>query len=262
MVRRVHDVVAMPHRPAVGWGMTTSSLHKPVMAASSWRDNGEMIADVVRLGYIDPDDDVLDMTWGSGVWWRKYEHPGPFTAICNDTDKATGILKTPPARPNVTVQTADFRALPFEPESFDVVVFDPPYVSKGGRTTSTIPKFLDAYGLRDAESTPERLHTYNMGGLAEAATVARKRGYILVKCMNYISSGKLQPVEFWTYRDAMELGLQLVEKWTHVGGAGPQPKTNLDGSERRQEHARNNCSVLFIFRKPRGWKPRHTQEAS
>ena len=54
-----------------------------------------MIVDVVRLGFIRPSDVVVDLTWGSGVWWRKYQHPGQFIAVCNDQRK-DGALKTPP----------------------------------------------------------------------------------------------------------------------------------------------------------------------
>lgn len=227
-----------------------------VLAAGRWTTNAEMIEDVVRLNYIQPTDRVLDMTWGSGVWWKTYRHRGPFVAICNDPVRpGSDILKMPAPAENVVAVTADFRALPdtelFAPGSYRVVVLDPPYVSKGGRDTSTIPRFLAAYGLRDAASSPRALHAYNVGALREAIRMTAPGGYILVKCMDYISSGELQLATHWMLNDALDLGLKCVERWAHVGNPGPQPRTNLDGSERRQVHGRYNYSTLFIFQKPR-----------
>lgn len=235
--------------------MSTPILHlPPVLAASSWPTNAEMIVDVVRLGFIRPSDVVVDLTWGSGVWWRKYQHPGQFIAVCNDRRK-DGTLKEPPLADNITVATADFTALDehhFPTGMAGVTVFDPPYVSVGGRDTSTIPKFLESYGLRDAARHPRTLHAYNMLGLREACRITKPGGYVLVKCMDYVSSGKIQEAARWMLDDAEEeTPLRLVQRFIHVGGAGPQPKLNLDGTERVQKHARNNYSTLYIFKKPR-----------
>ena len=125
-------------------------------------------------------------------------------------------------------------------------------MSIGGRTTSTIPRFLEGYGLRDAAKTPEGLHAYNMLGAMEAARITRPGGKVLVKCMDYVSSGRTQQATRWMIEDVEEeTPLRLIEKFIHVGNPGPQPKRNLDGTERRQVHARNNYSVLYIFQKPR-----------
>lgn len=231
--------------------MTTSSSHqRPVLAATRWPSNAEMIEDVVRLGYIRPTDRVFDATWGSGVWWRKYTHPGEFIANCADFDKR-GKLKTPELQPGWSWVQRDFRNTELPDDWCDVYTFDPPYVSKGGRATSTIPKFLAAYGLRDAAKTPEALHAYNVDGLLEARRVVKPGGYVLVKVMNYISSASLQPAAHWMRDTALEEGFKLVEDWVHVGDPGPQPKENIDGSKRRQVHARNNYSVLLILQRPK-----------
>ena len=227
------------------------NLHvRPVCAATRWTSNAEMIEDVVRLGHIQPADRLIDLTWGSGVWWKKYTHPGEFVANCADVDKA-GRLKTPELQLGWSWIQRDFRNTELPDASFDKVTFDPPYVSKGGRDTSTIPKFLAAYGLRDAPKTPEALHAYNVDGLLEARRIVRPGGYVFVKVMNYISSGELQPAAHWMRTSALEEGFKLVEEWVHVGDPGPQPKKNIDGSKRRQVHARNNYSVLLILQRPK-----------
>ncbi len=222
-------------------------------AAKAWPTNAEMIDQVVALGYIRPDDHLVDLTYGDGVWWNNYAHPGPMTVLTRGAE--------PPPRDGLTVARGyDFRDLPATPgwhsSSANVVAFDPPYVAKGGRETSTIDDMDAAYGLRDAPATPRLLQQHNEEGAAAAAWLLAPGGYLLWKCMDYVSSGSLQPATLWTYRFAVdELGLKLCEHWSHVGKPGPQPKKNPDGSDRAQKHARYNFSVLYIFRKP-GRRPR------
>ena len=80
-------------------------------------------------------------------------------------------------------------------------------------------------------------------GLTEAVRVSRR--LVLVKCMTYVSSGKLWLGEFLTLKHALDLGCRLEDRFIHVGGVGPDPK------DRRQVHARNNASVLYVLRVPR-----------
>lgn len=75
-----------------------------------WRSNAELIArGVVPLGFLRPQDRVLDPTYGKGVWWRDWQ---PNELICHDID-GDGV---------------DFRQLPHGDKCFDAVAFDPPYV--------------------------------------------------------------------------------------------------------------------------------------
>lgn len=82
--------------------------------------NADLIAEFARL-CIRPDDVVMDVTYGRGKCWKKYQHPGPFITHDLNTD---GV---------------DFRHPPEADHSVDVVVADPPHGAQGGRTTSTVP---------------------------------------------------------------------------------------------------------------------------
>lgn len=205
-----------------------------VLAAGRWPTNGHLIADVARL-YLEPDSYVLDPTYGLGRWWTEYR-PDRLEASDLDPEKSP------------TGTSVDFRALPHPPDLFDVVAFDPPYVSVGGRTTSTVPGMLNAYGIDSAPTSPAGVQALIDAGLAEAARVARPSGLILCKCMDYVSSGRLWPGTHHTLTAALGLELELVDRFEHVGEPGPQPTTNPDGSPRRQVHARRNLSTLFVFR--------------
>lgn len=255
-----------------------------VTAATKWNSNADMMLDVVELGYIRPTDRVIDLTFGRGKWWTKYQHPGVFTA---NVDPDCPPNEMPP----MPWICRDFRNLgdidAYGP--FDVVVFDPPYVSMGGRATSGLPDFMDRFGLENAATTPELLQQDNNRGLAEAYRICEPHGLVLAKCAPYISSGVRKEGDWWTRDAALELGFRVEDMLIHLGDVRAQPKTdkcptcrgkpelrvyeqgelvgveacphcNGEGSvPRRQKHARNNFSVLFVLRKP---KPRHKKKGT
>lgn len=204
-----------------------------VLAAGHWPTNSALIADVARL-YIDPADEVLDPTWGRGKWWLDFQ---PDRLTSHDLFTLDGV---------------DFRQLPEADSSVDVVAFDPPYVAMGGRETSGLVEMGDRYGMITAPRNPEELREMISAGLKECARVLKPkaRGYrggrLLVKCQDYISSGRLQPGTHWMIEDALAAGLDYVDRFEHVTHVRPQPPG------RRQVHARRNLSTLLVFMKGRG----------
>lgn len=207
---------------------------KPIIAATNWPTNGDLIADVAALYFpeLAVTDSVLDPTYGRGLWWTKYRPP---------------FLVTNDIVPGRADYACDFRELPAQwAGKFDVVAYDPPYVCVGGRETTGIPDLHDRYGLTDAPKSPKDLQILMNQGLNEMKRVTRPGGLILMKCQDYISSGKLWPGTYWTLGWAHEvLELELIDRFEHIGHARPQPPN------RRQVHARRNLSTLFVFRKAR-----------
>jgi hypothetical protein len=217
------DVVCSVHPlgsrvAAQGEPMTT------VKAAHAWNTNAELIADCAALGYIKQDDHVLDPTFGGGVWWRTFR---PASLVTHNRNE-DGI---------------DFRDLPHADATFDVVAYDPPYVSVGGRDTSTIKTMHNAYGMNDAPKSPAELQQLINDGLDEVHRVLKPRGYALVKCQDYISSGRLWIGTHHTLTHALGLGFECIDRLEHITSPRPQP------AHRRQVHARRNLSTLFVFRK-------------
>ena len=205
----------------------------PVMAATAWPTNADLIVDVARLGYLDARDHVLDPTYGRGVWWKKWR---PDALTTHDL-KLDGV---------------DFRDLPEADDTFDAAAFDPPYVCVGGRTTTTIPDFHDRFGLTDAPRTPAALQAMNDAGLAELRRVVRPRGLVLAKCADYVWSGRLVTGTHASLTAALSLGFELVDRLEHIGRPRPQPaRTRADGEPVRQHHARRNLSTLLVLRAPR-----------
>lgn len=235
----------------------------PILAAHRWPSNAHLIEDVARLGYLPGH--VLDATYGRGNWWTRWA-PDRLTAIDSHPDKARDAR-------------ADFRALPFR-RTFDAAAFDPPYISPGGRTTSTIPSFLDAYGIDAVASSPDGVRTLIAAGLAELRHVVNHGGIVIVKAKDYVTSGNLYAGAHYALTDALALGYQLVDRFEHVGDPGPQPTnrsricpacggdsldrdgvtdcTACNGTGRIasvQHHARRNLSTLLVLRTPPATTP-------
>jgi hypothetical protein len=199
---------------------------EPVERATRWRTNGELIADVARLGYLRQEWLTLDPTFGEGTWWSTWR---PFRLVTHH-HPTDGV---------------DFRHLPHGDGVFDAVAFDPPYVARGGRKTAGVElrSTNERYGLNDCPATPELLQALINDGLAEMVRVVRPGGNVLVKCQDYVSSGQLFPGTIFTFDHARSLGLRLEDIFDMVTTPRPQPHG-------RQVRVRSNTSRLYVFRKP------------
>lgn len=219
-----------------------------VLAATPWKSNAELLADVHELGYLLDSDHVLDPTYERGTWWKVWRPPN-LTALHRATDGT------------------DFRALEFPDATFDAIAYDPPYVCPGGRKTSTVKEMHERFGMNEGGAedpmfrTPAELQQIINDGLTEMVRVVKPRetkqrgGIIVVKCQNYIWSGRLWEGAELTRAHAVSLGCDVVDRLEMIGTPGPQPTVNPDGSPRRQVHARRNLSTLFVFRAPKAAVP-------
>lgn len=188
-----------------------------------------MILDVVRLGYLNEEDVLLDPTYGKGKWWSRWREP----TVAHD----------------ITIDHVDFRRLPEADNTFDSVAFDPPYVAMGGRETTGIKEFFEAYGLTDAPKRPAGLQVMNDDGLAECKRVVKPGGIIVAKAQTYVSSGHLWLGVHHTVTAGLELGMEVVDMLQHVGHVRAQPpRTRKDGRAVVQMHSRQNYSTLVVFR--------------
>lgn len=218
---RAGDSATATQRPqGTPSGMTAAA--SPVLAATAWPSNAHMVEDVARLGYLRADWRTVDPTYGRGLWWARWR-PDELTVH------------------DLALDGVDFRDLPEVDGAYDAAVFDPPYVCVGGRTTTGLADMHDRYGLTDAPRTPAELQALIGDGLAEVARVVRHRGLVLVKCQDYVTSGRLWPGAHHTTTRGLELGLRLVDRLEYLTSPRPQP------SGRRQVHARRNLSTLLVW---------------
>lgn len=201
------------------------SMPETVQSVVQSERNGPLIAAAAQL-WLNDNDRVLDMTYGRGRFWTEYR---PDYMCTNDIDPETDAF-----------HHEDFRKLSFAGGSFDVVVYDPPYILRGGDpTTSTVEDFNARYGLERFQ-TMDELRLLILDGLREAIRVTSDR--LLVKCTDQISSGRFVGNHHWIVGRCLERGLEQVDEFVHYSGTGP-------GSWERQLHSRRAHSFLCIFRK-------------
>ena len=189
-------------------------------------DNADLIAAVARL-YLSKGCRVADITYGRGVFWKGVNLP--------DYRFYKSDRITCPSSPH------DFRQLPYPARSFDVVVFDPPYAHAGG-SMIVEPRYQmasTAGGLshRDIMEMYER-------GMTEAARILKPGGTLWVKCADEVEDSRQRRGHMEVFQIAQGLG--LVDQDLFVLMQQSMPVTN----GRKQQHARKNCSFLWVFRKP------------
>lgn len=242
----------------------------PVLAASSWNTNADLILECVRLGYLRADLPTLDATYGKGIWWQKWR---PDELVTNDIDKERSDAD----------HNEDFRQMSFASGIFPQIAYDPPYAATGGKKTSTVPDMINRFGRDLAPMSAQGTQDLINDGLTEMYRLAtpRKRGagqhpggIVLVKMMPYVWSGALWEGDVLTRNHAVELGFEVLTKFIHVGSPGPQDPNRTkkcptcstrgakldpdpgcdtcDGVGRiasTQASPYNNYSVLYVFRK-------------
>lgn len=194
-----------------------------VLAVTSWLDNGALIADCARLGYLKPELLTLDPTYGRGGWWTRWR---PDRLVAHDI-RQDGV---------------DFRELPELDGSVEQAVFDPPYMAPGGRKTSGLGDFNDRFGLHTAARTPAENQGLINGGVSDLYRVLADGALLLAKCMDYINGGAYFAGTHYTLTHALSVGFELVDRLEHARQPGPQSQTS-------QLHARRNLSTLFVLRK-------------
>jgi hypothetical protein len=178
---------------------------------------------------------VADVTYGKGVFWRNVPK-GKYHLLA--TDIQTGV---------------DCRRLPYEDESIDCVVLDPPYMEGLFRHSAdhlagagTHNSFREYYSNGEATTGGPKYHAavldlYLKAG-KEAYRVLRDQGVLIVKCQDEVSANTqhLTHVEIINEYEAM--GFYTKDLFVVV-------RPNRPGVSRilKQVHARKNHSYFLVF---------------
>lgn len=205
-----------------------------VVMSASVRGNADIFPEILTL-HVSEGSKIADVTYGTGVFWKnvdlsKYE--------LLPSDLATGV---------------DCRALPYENESLDTLVLDPPYMEgllrpnkehkAGGGTYSA---FREYYSNGDETSHGPKWHAavtdlYFKAGL-EAFRVLKENGVMIVKCQDEVSANRqwLTHVEIINHYES--LGFYTKDLFVVV-------RVNKAGISRlkKQVHARKNHSYFLVF---------------
>ena len=208
------------------WWLLVSEIH----AYGRWPSNAELIRDVATL-YLPLYADVLDATYGAGVWTRGLlagdKFPPP-RVIANDLNPDIPCLFH-----------HDFRH--FTPRwdwTFDVTMFDPPYKLNGTPSGDDDIR----YGVDQPSSIEERMDLI-LDGVTGCLATVKAKGQLWVKCADQVASGQVVWQTEEVISHARAKGCDLVDRFDRIRTPRPQPPG------RRQVHARRNGSTLLVFRK-------------
>ena len=215
--------------------------------------NAEVFAQVAEL-HISPGAIVADLTYGKGVFWQQIP-VGKYNLKFSDLDAKVGR----DSLHGVPIETGiDSRNLPFEKNSLDCVVFDPPYMEglfrastehlAGAGTHATFRQhYSNGKATPDGKTQPKWhdavLDLYLKTGV-EVYRSLKEKGIFVVKCQDEVSANKqrLTHVEIISAYEA--LGFYTKDLFVVM-------RVNKPGISRlkTQVHARKNHSYFLVFQK-------------
>jgi len=171
---------------------------------------------------------VADVTYGKGVFWKHI-----------DTKKYTfspSDLKT---------NGVDFTDLPYEDNSMDVVVFDPPYRYTPAKNKAT--HHTDRYALHPSANLhrPSDVLALYRAGIVECERVLKKGGFLIIKTMDTIEASK----QHWMHIDIMQMGNDLTCRDLVIVA----PPSTVASRWKRQKHLKKTHSYFIIMRKGGAW---------
>jgi hypothetical protein len=231
----------------VAGGIPTTDL----VFSAAVANNEDLFPQILEL-HVPRGGTVADVTFGQGVFWNRVPS-GRYNILASDFSAKgnNGLLFA-----DLEVQDGvDCRKLPYEDQSVDCVVLDPPYMEGLYREQEnhmagdgTHAAFRYAYSNGQATEGGPKWHgavvdMYCRAG-REAYRVLRQDGILIVKCQDEVSANKqrLTHVEIITGYES--LGFYTKDLFVIV-------RRNRAGVSRlkKQEHARKNHSYFLVFQK-------------
>lgn len=172
---------------------------------------------------------ILDATVNEGRFWK------------GSTRKIVGLDIDPKFKPDVV---GDNREMPFNNESFDVIVYDPPHVPNQGKDKKK--DFNDRFGLvlkSPATNGYNFTHLYPPF-VAEAFRVLRPEGILFCKIADYVHGHRFQWAHVELLKAAEAVGFTACDCIVKTR-KGPI----VDPRWKNAHHARRHHCYWLIFRK-------------
>lgn len=224
--------------------LTTSGRKRPAGVATTdlvfsayVGNNSDVFPHILKL-HVEPGAVIADVTYGKGAFWKKI-NPDDYSVKASDLK--TGV---------------DCRDLPYDDDSLDCVVLDPPYMEGLFRKSTghlagsgSHSAFRDHYSngqpTRQIEGEPKYhdavVHFYKQAG-QEAQRVLRNFGTFIVKCQDEVSANRQRLTHVELINEFEDWGFYCKDLFIVV-------RPNKPGVSRmlKQEHARKNHSYFLVF---------------
>lgn len=196
--------------------------------------NDEVFPSILYL-YVAPGSTVADVTYGHGVFWRK---------VSKD---AYNLL------PSDLADGVDCRDLPYESDSIDCVVFDPPYMHTPGGTAHVNHQNYEGYYKNNQANSEKKYHEAVLDlyftAAREAWRVLRAGGIYIVKCQDEVCANQQRLTHVELIIELQQYGFVAEDLFVIMRRDKPGVSRLLT-----QAHARKNHSYFIVFLKPKGRK--------
>ena len=183
----------------------------------------EIIQNALSLHAIDGP--ILDPAYGKGNMWPDVDYKFDINPQTEDT------------------QQGDCRKLPFKDGEIATVIFDPPFLatkrpSLKKKSGNIINKRFSVF------PTEKELFDFYMDSLYEFWRVLKKKGIVIFKCQDKVSSGK----QYWSHcliwEMAREIGFYPVDLFVLLA------KNRIVANwQKNQKHARKFHAYFWVLRK-------------
>lgn len=208
--------------------METLFGHKPVMSISY--SNDEIIKDIMTLHEIEFFD--LDCTYSKGVFWKNLPEPTHKTDLY------------PQSSDVIEANSID---LPFESDSMENIMFDPPFIIVGKsykdnkKGSSIMAKRFEGY------ENFQQLKDHYIGTLKETYRLLKEGGTLVFKCQDVVSSGKNHFTHCLVMQMAMQVGFYAMD--LHILLSKNRVNAFNGQKWQNQFHARKYHSYFWVFKK-------------
>lgn len=196
---------------------------------SVYNSNYEVIKNIMALYKIEQFD--LDCTYSRGLFWKNLPQPkikSDLVPVCND------------------VIMADSEDLPFDDDTMNSIMYDPPFVISGKfykenkEGSSVIAKRFEGY------TTYEKLTNNYYNSLAELNRICVKNGIVVMKTQDTVSGGKNHFTHVMAMAMAMKVGFYPKDLFILLA---KMRINSFGGKWNKQEHARKYHSYFWVFEK-------------
>jgi tRNA G10 N-methylase Trm11 len=193
--------------------------------------NAEVFPHVLSL-YVPAGSKIADITYGKGVFWKNVN------------------LDQFELRKSDIKDGVDCRSLPYRDETFDCVVFDPPYMHTPGGTAHENHQNYENYYANNAAKggTVKKYHEAVLDlyfkAEREAYRVLKQEGIYIVKCGDEVCANQQRLTHVELINEFTSNGFVVEDLFVLL-------RNNKPGMSRvlRQVHARKNHSYFLVFRK-------------
>lgn len=174
----------------------------------------------------------LDPTYGAGGFYRGI----PRSKMCFD------LVPRLKANHNLFPELAavwpvDVRALPIKDECLESIIFDPPFLARGGSNSIMIKKYGEA-------GKPAGVWKLYREGIEECYRVLKPQGHLVVKCQDFVYGRTQYMIHVEIMNMAVEIGLYPKDLFIYLARSRPR-----GFNQENQNHARKFHSYFWVFGK-------------